>query len=266
MKPLALFTFACFLLALGSRFYAVRTSEKIQRKIAVQKSKPQPSLFSQPTTQLMADLQRLEEVIDEDTLQEEKQKEYQLALEKITELREEFELTFMSPTDNLIALKQMQDQIHRFADENDIPTLNSEVYDIFDLFYLMIFERMDFRAINEMRSLSELYTPSELKRIGDYTVTADFLTEIYQFKNIPLTEDNLESFQRSIASVNEEDQEDFFTEYIKNEEGAALDLEAEFLDGYVDEEMVREKLKRINYNEEQISEVIQGYEQEFERY
>lgn len=266
MKPLALFTFACFLLALGSRFYALRTSEKIQKKIAIQKSQPQPNLFSQPTTQLMADLQRLEEVLDEDTLREEKQKEHEMALEKIAQLREEFETSFMSPNDNLIFLKQMQDQIHRFADENDIPALNTEVYDIFDLFYLMIFERMDFRAINEMRSLSELYTPSELKRIGDYTVTPAFLTEIFQFKNIPLTEDNLQSFERSIASFDEEVQEDFFTEYMKNEEAAALELEAEVIDGYVDEEMVREKLKRINYNEEQISEVIQGYEQEFERY
>lgn len=266
MKPLALFTFTCFLLALGSRFYAVRTSEKIQRKIVTQKSHSEPNLFSQPTTQLMTDLQRLEEVLDEDTLRKEKQKEHELALEKIAQMREEFETSFMSPTDNLIFLKQMQDQIHRFADENDIRALNTEFYDIFDLFYLMIFERMDFRAINEMRSLSELYTPNELERIGNYTVTADFLTEIYQFKNIPLTQDNLESFERSIASFEEGAQEDFFTEYIKNEEAAALELEAEVFDGYVDEEMVREKLKRINYNDEQISEVIQGYEQEFERY
>jgi hypothetical protein len=69
-----------------------------------------------------------------------------------------------------------------------------------------------------------------------------------------------------LQALKQNHQQNIHGQYVKNEEGAALELEAEFIDGYVDEELVREKLKRINYNEEQISEVIQGYEQEFERY
>lgn len=264
MKSLALFTFACFMLALSSRFYAIKTSEKIQKKILANQESSPTNFFTIPTTQLMTDLQKLEEVLDKDVIEEQKQKDRSAALDSLAQMREEFELSFLASSENLIELKNYQAQINRFAEENDIQTLNTENFDILNIFYLMIVERMDFRSINEMSSLSDLFTPNELRRIESYVITKDFLNEVFQYKNISPGPDTLNEFQRSIASFEGGDDEDFLSEYAKNEEGKALDLT--FEDGYIDDEIVRKNLKRVDYNEEQISEVLQGYEEYYERY
>lgn len=266
MKSLALFTFSCFVMVSAARIYALNTTQKIQGRI-VHNKQVQKDFFSQPATELIQGLAQLEDVIDKPEREKVQLQENSLLLEDIAELRAEFEAAVFEPEDNLVLLLDIQNQIKRKLSQAQTEGNLTDELDIFALFYFLIHERMDFQTLNESKGTNEILSKREQDQVNEYIQTDQFYREIFDFKNIPLANQEIEAFKRSIASIEESETEvNIFEEYIKKKEGDALTIEEYVHGGIIDEQMVRAKLERIHYNEEQADEYIHGYADTNERY
>lgn len=268
MKPLALFTFSCFLMALMARIYGLNTTHKIQGRIA-QKNQVQTDFFAQPATELIQELAKLEDVIDKPEREKFQLEKNNTLREEVADLRAEFETAFYEPEDNLVHLLEVQNQIKRKLSEADEKRKLTDELDVFALFYFLIHERMDFPSINEMESSEELFSKIEQAQVEKYIQTDQFYREIFDFKNISLRNQEIEDFKRNIASLEESENEteiNIFEDYIKKKEADALNIDNYIHGDMIDEQEVRAKLERIKYNDDQVDEYIHGYTDTNERY
>jgi hypothetical protein len=190
--------------------------------------------------------------------------------------KEYLEITFINdfyePIDNLHHLKSIQEKIK--DDNRNTGTKNNalEELPIKLLFYLVIKENFDLTELRKTSSNSIYgFDKDQLKEMRIKAKTTEFLREILLFKNIPLEEIESQVESKETLARLEQHNQDLINRN-ENEETNELEERNEFYEQLPEEVKeqiflaeneevdLEEKLTEMEYTEEEIEEIIEGYQ------
>jgi hypothetical protein len=264
MKSLSLTTFILFLFCLCLRGYSYYTYSKIKSKVTNTES-----IVNTNKVQSIALLNTLNDLsapkVVRTIASEEAYKSIKPSLE-VTFIND-----FYEPVNNLFQLEALQEKMRednfKLKKENN----SLEFLPIKLIYYLVIKENYDLSELKDsIKGNLYGFDEEELERIKEISNRPDFMTEILSFKNIPQDEIDSEIEQQATLAklekaniefskkLNEEEE----TEEDPNEYLSQLPEEVQEQIYLAENEEVdlEEKLSEMNYTEQEIEEIIEGYQ------
>lgn len=262
MKSLSLTTFILFIFCLCLRGYSYYTYSKLRSKVTTNKS-----IITNDKNQSLALLNTLNDL-------NELKSERKVASSESSsnQIKSALEITFINdfyePKNNLEDLKSLQKKI-RESNLNEKMSDNSlESLPIRFIYFLVIRENFDLSELKRSEA-AVLYNfdKEQVKQMKIESNKHSFFTEILSFKNVNIDdlEDDLdyqkkltrlERINNSLTSKDESDAEkkESFNDQLPEE---VLEQLAIAQTSDID---IEEKLKEMDYTEQEVAEIIEGYE------
>ena len=266
MKSLSLTTFILFIFCLCLRGYSFYTYSKIKSKVT-----NTDSIIDTNKVQSIALLNTLND------LSEPKIARSISSLDTYKSLKPALEVTFINdfyePVNNIFHLESLQEKMREDNFKLNKEDSSLEFLPVKLIFYLVIKENYDLSELKDSIK-SNLYGIDEeqLQNIKKLSNTSDFMAEILSFKNISQDEIDNEIDQQETLAKLEKANIEFSRKLKENEESNDEESPNEYLDQlpsevreqiYLaenDEIDLEEKLSEMNYTDQEIEEIIEGYE------
>jgi hypothetical protein len=271
MKKLSLSTFSLFLFCLCLRGYSFYSYKKLREKVTSSKSLLQED--KKKTIALLNTLNDLTLPVHNPTRSLASKKN-----SKTNQLHESLTLTFIEDfydsTNNLSHLRDLQFQLKKYNIKIGQRDNALENWTLEFIYYLVIkenFDLVDFRKVAKIGDFG--FNSEEIKRMKDIALSKEFKREILSFKNVPthLIEDDinnkentlqrLESHNQELAkrSKNDKAYEDE-DEKLKPFDELPEEVKEQFLLAENEEIDLEEKLIEMDYTEDEIDEIVNGYQ------
>ncbi|WP_127714530.1 hypothetical protein [Halobacteriovorax sp. HLS] len=263
MKSLSLTTFILFIFCLCLRGYSYYTYSKLRSKVTNNKS-----ILSNDKKQSLALLNTLNDLND---LKSERKI---ASVKSDNQVKSALEITFINdfyePKNNLEELQSLQKKIRESNLKEKMSDNSLESFPIRFIYFLVIRENFDLSELKRSEA-AVLYNfdREQVKQMKIESNKHSFLTEILNFKNVNTDElqEDIE-YQNSLARLEEVNK----TLAAKNETNPEDEEKADFIDQLPEEVLeqlaiaetsdidIEEKLKEMDYTEQEVAEIIEGYE------
>lgn len=259
MKSLSLTTFFLFVFCLCLRGYSYYTFSKLKSKVTTS-----TSLLDDNKKKSIALLNTLDVISKPKTKRKPASKENGYVSQR-DYLVVTFINDFFEPINNLTSLKSLQEKIKK--DNLKINAANNalETLPIKLIFYLVIKENFDLSELKKTSPKSIYgFDDEQLTEMRIKAKSSEFMREILDFKNVPTEEidSNIETIE-TIARLEKKNKElnkdkeveaNEFVDQLPEEVKEQIHLaENEEVD-------LEEKLLEMEYTEEEIEEIIEGYQ------